>query len=71
VAPPSVDAAGVARVRDAPATAADRVGGPFIDPLAGNWLVSADLFGDGTHPDDEGYAMYAPALVDRLHLLGV
>jgi hypothetical protein len=43
-----------------------------VDPSGGTrTVVSADLFGDGTHPDDEGHAMYATAFVDRLHLLGL
>lgn len=67
---PTVDREGVFAVRDALADAAARAGLPFIDPIANDWLSSADLFADGLHPNDKGYAEFADDLAAELHALG-
>jgi lysophospholipase L1-like esterase len=67
---PVVDRDGVLAARDAVAGAAARAGLPFIDPIEENWLDSPELFADGLHPDDPGYAEFAGDLTDALRDLG-
>ena len=72
LAPPGIDPAGVAAVRDALARACAAAGLPFIDPVAGGWLVpTAGLFADPVHPNETGYRQLAGELVAELRAAGL
>jgi acyl-CoA thioesterase I len=56
-APPADPPASLTTIRDALRTAARRVGGQFVDPLASKWFQGADtkyVSADGEHPNYSG-----------------
>ncbi|MGY1731883.1 SGNH/GDSL hydrolase family protein [Geodermatophilus sp. SYSU D01045] len=72
LSPPELSADAVAHLRDVLAEAAADAGLPFVDPVAGGWLVPSDgLFADGLHPNDAGYAQMATRLAEALRAAGL
>lgn len=60
------------RVSAAIAAAAEKVGIPYLDPIAEQWLADPRLFGaDQVNPNTDGYREYTDKLMDRLKLIGL